>query len=109
MIDTQLGSQENGSMKTMLDLPDALMKQVRLRARRDGRKLNEAVADLLRTALAAAEEPAVLPTVVGKDEQTGLPLIECRHAAVPKEEMTPERVAGVLLALDVEWHHAAGR
>ena len=34
-------------MKTTLDLPDALVKQVKLRAVREGRKLKDAVADLL--------------------------------------------------------------
>jgi plasmid stability protein len=35
-------------MKTTLDLPDALVKQVKLRAVREGRKLKDLVADLLR-------------------------------------------------------------
>src|SRR5665213_213072 len=34
-------------MKTTLDLPDTLVKQVRLRALRDGRKLKEAVPETL--------------------------------------------------------------
>ena len=41
-------------MKTTLDLPDALVKQVKLRAVREGRKLKDAVADLLRKGLAVA-------------------------------------------------------
>src|SRR5437868_2341669 len=52
-LDRKLGNQENGSMKTTLDLPDLLVKQVKLRAVRDGQKLKDAVADLLRKGLAA--------------------------------------------------------
>ena len=96
-------------MKTTLDLPDALMKQVKLRALRDGRKLKDAVADLLRKGLAADAAPAAEVPVVVRDKKTGLPLIECRQAASPRDELTPERVADILLAQEVGWHHAAGR
>jgi len=97
-------------MKTTLDLPDGLVKQVKLRAVREGRKLKEAIADLLRKGLAAAmaEEPKTQAPVVAKDKKTGLPLIECKHAASPQEELTPERVADILLAQEVGWHHDAG-
>src|SRR5207237_405716 len=47
-------SQQNGCIKTTIVLPDALVKQVKLRAVREGRKLKEAVADLLRKGLAVA-------------------------------------------------------
>lgn len=86
-------------MKTTLDLPDALVKQVKLRAVRQGRKLKDAVADLLRKGLAAADEtPDPIAPKIRTDKTTGLPLIECRHAASPDEEITPERVADILLA-----------
>jgi len=87
------------------------VKQVKLRAVREGRKLKDAVADLLRKGLAAAKDdgPNTQRAVVGKDKQTGLPLIECKHAASLHEELTPERVADLLLAQEVEWHHDAGR
>jgi plasmid stability protein len=96
-------------MKTTLDLPDDLVKQVKLRAVKEGRKLKDAVADLLRKGLvmdshADADEP-----VITTDKKTGLPVIECKHAATPRDEMTPDRVADILLAQDVEWHHAIGR
>jgi hypothetical protein len=68
------------------------------------------VADLLRKGLAASDtEPDAQAPVITRDKKTGLPLIECRQAAVPPEETTPERVADILLAQEVEWHHAAGR
>ena len=98
-------------MKTTLDLPDALVKQVKIRAVREGRKLKDAVGDLLRKGLAVAadtERDARAP-VITRDKKTGLPLIVCKQTAATDEEITPERVADILLAQEVEWHHAAGR
>jgi len=98
-------------MKTTLELPDALVKQVKLRALQDGRKLKDAVAELLRKGLKVAmdKKPDALEPVVTKDKKTGLPLIECRQPASRQEELTPERVANILLAQETGWHHAAGR
>src|SRR5262249_12271824 len=97
-------------MKTTFDLPDALVKQVKIRAIREGRKLKDAVADLLRIGLAVAsdKEPDALGPVITSDKNTGFPVIQCKPARAPAAEMTPEPVAGNLLAQEVEWHHAAG-
>ncbi|MEX0670115.1 MAG: hypothetical protein WD060_06640 [Pirellulales bacterium] len=97
-------------MKTTLDLPDALVKQVKLRAVREGRKLKDAVAELLRKGLAVvdATEAIASKPVITTHKKTGLPVIQCKRAATSEEEMTPDRVAAILLAQDVEWHHAAG-
>jgi plasmid stability protein len=102
---------QNGCMKTTVDLPDALLKQVKLRALRDGRKLKDEVADLLRKGLAAATDAkSVAPaSIVSRDKKSGLPLIECKHAASPAEEPTPERVAEILLAQEVTWQREGGR
>lgn len=98
-------------MKTTLDLPDALMKQVKLRALQEDRKLKDAVADLLRKGLAVPPQSASQPErpVITKDRKTGLPVIACQEVKNPQAEMTPERVAGILLAQEVEWQHAASR
>ena len=98
-------------MKTTLDLPDALVKEVKLHAVRGGRKLKDAVADLLRKGLDAAldEEADSSAAVVTKDRKTGLPLIQCKRSASPQEELTPERVADILLAQEVGWQNEAGR
>jgi plasmid stability protein len=105
-----MANQQNGSMKTTLDLPDSLVKRVKLRALQDGRKLKDAVADLLRKGLAVPmnEHPEAAAVVV-KDKQSGLPLIQCPKAAPRQEELTPERVAEILLSQEEDWHHAAGR
>jgi hypothetical protein len=80
-------------MKTTLDLPDDLVRAVKLRAIEENRKLKDTIADLLRRGL--AQEPGAPPPPRGR---VRVPLIECAHDARPDEEMTPERVAEVLLA-----------
>jgi hypothetical protein len=79
-------------VKTTLDLPDALMRAVKLRAVEENRKLENTIADLLRRGL--AQEPAVSPT---PRNRVRLPLVQCAHDARPGEEVTPERVVAVLL------------
>jgi hypothetical protein len=98
-------------MKTTIELPDSLVKQVKLRALQEGRKLKDAVADLLRKGLTAAKcaEPNPLAPKVTRDAKTGLPVIECKRAPRPAAKLTPQRVADILLAQEEEWHHDAGR
>lgn len=105
-----MGSQKNGIMKTTLELPDALMKQVKLRAVREGRKLKDMIAELLRKGLAVATAKTARPEapIIKRDEHTGLPVIQCKRRAPEGQELTPEVVADLLLAQEVEWHHAAG-
>ena len=42
-------------------------------------------------------------TAIARDKKTGLLRIECKHVAVPEKEMTPERVAELLLEQEVNW------
>lgn len=79
-------------MKTTLDLPNDLMRAVKIRAAEENRKLTDTVAELLRRGL--AQEPGGPATI---HRRVQLPLIECAHEARPDEEMTPERVAEALL------------
>jgi hypothetical protein len=53
-------------MKTTLDLPADLVKEVKLRAVHEGKKLKDAVAELLRKGLTAGS--AGYPTVVKADK-----------------------------------------
>ena len=86
-------------MKTTLDLPDDLVRAVKIRAAEENRKLKDIIADLLRRGLAQRRGE---PTAVGS--RLRLPLIECAHEARPGEEMTPERVAEVLLEEEAGAH-----
>ena len=93
-----------GKMKTTLDLPDDLMRDVKIRAARLNRKLKDTIADLLRTGL--SREPGA-PAAVRT--RVKLPLVRCAHNASPDEEMTAERVAKLLLAEDAETERGSFR
>lgn len=92
----------NGSMKTTLDLPDDVVRAVKIRAAEENRRLKDIIADLLRRGL--AQEPRTPATV---RRRVKLPLVECAHEALPGEEMTPERVADGLLEEEARWHRDA--
>jgi plasmid stability protein len=79
-------------MKTTVDLPDDLARAVKVRAVEENRRLKDTIADLLRRGLAKEERR---PATVRR--RLKLPLVECAHEARPGKEMTPERVADVLL------------
>ena len=96
-------------MKMTLDLPPTLVKQVKLRALHDGKKLKDAFADLLQKGMAVTRVEVSPSNHIGNRVRSSLPLIKCKHAARPAEGMTPEHVAQILLDQEVEWHHVAGR
>lgn len=80
-------------MKTTLDLPDELMKAIKIRAVNENRRIKDVVAEALRRGLAVSDEPG--GTV---RRRVRLPLIEGAHDAQPGDEMTPDRVASILEA-----------
>ena len=82
-------------MKTTLELPDELMRAIKLRAVKQNLKLKDAIADLLRKGLARADRK---PTSVRR--RVELPLVLCAREAHPAEEITPERAAEILLGGD---------
>ena len=91
-------------MKTTLDLPDDLVRAVKIRAAEENRKLKDLMADLLQSWL--AQRRGAVSTA---RRRLKLPLVECAHAARPDEEMTPERVAEALLEEEAGRHREALR
>lgn len=87
-------------MKTTLDLPDDLVRQIKLRAVHDGRKLKDAMADLLRKGL----RPGASRTSA-KPNRVKLPLVQCRRSA----PLTPDQVAVALEEQETKWHREAAR
>jgi plasmid stability protein len=91
-------------MKTTLDIPDELMREVKIRAIDENRKLKDMIADLLRKGLDQPEgEPAPSPI----RNRVKLPIFHTSHAAPTGEELTPERIHEILLEQEVD--RALGR
>jgi plasmid stability protein len=84
-------------MKTTLDLPDDLVRAMKILAVQENRSLKDTLAELLRRGL--AQEGGVTAPI-----RAQLPLVVCAHAAHPDKEMTPERVAAVLLEEEAAAH-----
>lgn len=79
-------------MKTTLDLPDELMREVKLRAVIQGRTLRDLVADFLRQGLGLSANlpaPAQSPGGMVALNASGLPVIRCR-ADAPATQMRPQ-------------------
>ena len=86
-------------MKTTIDLPESLLKEVKLRALHEGRKLKDEGADLLRAGLTAVNRPhtarkRLTSSRVRTDPITGLPVIVCDPNA-PISKMTAEEILAI--------------
>jgi plasmid stability protein len=79
-------------MKTTLELPDDLMRKIRIRAAQGDRKLKDVVTELLRRGLAQAEAEA---ETAGSRHRVKLPLFKGRPAAAG-QEATPDVVKQIL-------------
>jgi hypothetical protein len=95
-------------MKTTLELPDELMKRVKLRALHEGKKLKDTAAELLRMGLAAGGKAAngakkMTGPRIRTDKKTGIPVIQCRRIPSRGRELTPQRVAEILADQESEW------
>ena len=89
-------------MKTTFDLPPDLVRAVKLRARREGRKLKDMAADLLQRGLAT---PGIKPSPRTSKPPidimpNGLPVVRC-SADAPAQHMS----TAALLALEQESLH----
>jgi hypothetical protein len=92
-------------VKTTLDIPDDLLRSMKLRAVQEGRKYKDVAAEIFRRGLSQpkpSEPSAIRPRVK-------LPLIQCHHPAAPNATLTPDQVAEVFLTQEVEWSHETAR
>lgn len=80
-------------MKTTVDLPDDLVRTVKIRAAQENRRLKDVVAELLLRGLKA--DP---PAGSAQRNRVRLPLIVCAQDARQEKELTPDRVAEILEA-----------
>ena len=64
-VDRKPAFWESGRMKTTLDLPDDLMREVKIRAVHEQKKLKDAIAEFIRKGMAAGKtRPAKAPKPV---------------------------------------------
>lgn len=92
-------------MKTTLDIPDDLLRTMKMQAVQEGRKFKDMAAEVFRRGLARPQASASRAV----RHRVKLPLVKCRHPAPPKKELTADKVAAVLLKQEVEWLHEAAR
>ena len=81
-------------MKTTLDIPDELIREVKLRAVMQRRTVKELVADFLRQGLGMMPPEIPGPPSAGSMVEvgpTGLPVIRCR-AAAPATRMSVKKL-----------------
>ena len=91
------------SVKTTIDIPDDLLRSMKMRAVQEGRKFKDVAVEIFRRGLA---QPKVAANSVVR-QRVKLLLIQCRHPAASKATLTPDQVADVLLKQEVEWSHEA--
>lgn len=104
-LDRKLESWKAVSVKTTLDIPDDLLRAMKMRAVQEGRKFKDVAAEIFRRGLA---QPNVAANS-GVKQRVKLPLIQCRHPADSPATLTPDHVADVLLKQELDWSHEATR
>lgn len=92
-------------MKTTLDIPDDLLRRMKMRAVQEGRKFKDVAVEIFRSGLA---QPRPVANAAVR-QRVKLPLIQCQHPADPAAPLTADQVAQVLLQQEVEWSHEATR
>jgi len=78
-VDSELESWKAGFMKTTIDLPEDLVREMKFRAVREGRKLREVAEEVFRRGLAA---PAI-PGRPGERHRVALPIVPSSPGAKP--------------------------
>jgi plasmid stability protein len=95
-------------MKTTLALPDDLLAELKARAARAGRNVEEFAARLLTDALRSTAEPVPSPTrvdaaplTISSDPETGLPVIHSPPDA-PIHSMTNDQILALIEQTQLE-------
>ena len=88
-------------MKTTLDLPDDLLRTMKMQAVQEGRNLKDVAAEIFRRGLAQPARPASQPL----RQRVKLPLIIAPPGA-PKFSLTGKDIDRLLMEDEVRQHHA---
>ena len=85
-------------MKTTLDLPERVVKELELRAVSQGRNVNDVVADLLTAGIAPVQNDPDATKLVPKD----LPRIKVRPVRPPDRTLTTQEWCDWIKELDLQ-------
>src|SRR5690625_781173 len=91
-----------GATKTTLELPDDLVRELKLRAVTENRRIKDVATDALRKGLVEGEHET-------RDvrRRVEFPLVRTVRKANPGEDLTPEGIVDILLDQEVEWARGA--
>ncbi len=90
-------------MKTTFDLPEELVREMKIRAASQGRKLRDVATEVIKLGL-NSDKPVKPET---ESRRVKLPMLAGGKAI---RQFTPEEIDEILLQQEVEWHHeASGR
>jgi hypothetical protein len=90
-------------MKTTLDLPEELVREMKIRAASQGRKLRDVATEVIKRGLNSGKP--VKPET--EFRRVKLPMLAGGKAV---RQFTPAEIDEILLQQEVEWHHeASGR
>jgi len=89
-------------MKTTLDLPEDLVREMKLRAVHEGRKLRDVATEIFRRGLAQPSLQTAVATQPSVIQNRGkLPLIRCQPGT-PKFNLTSEDIDQILLEQEMK-------
>jgi hypothetical protein len=82
VFDSQPENQQACSVKTTIDLPADLVREIKLRAVHEGRKLKDVAAELLKRGLGLPSMPvrSARKPKISRDPITGFPVIQSRRS-----------------------------
>jgi hypothetical protein len=108
-FDIKLENHKNGSVKTTLDLPPDLVREIKLMAVNEGRKLKDVISDLLRKGLGhSASQFTDKNQIQGRRGLIPLPFFATSSAA-PAKNMTLTQLQALeeqaLSSADIESFH----
>jgi hypothetical protein len=95
------------SMKTTIDLPADLIRQLKVLAANEGTKLKDLVTRFLFLGLANKNETKLRKPRIKIDKLSGLPLVMGGRKPLPGHELTDEKMKQILYDQDIE-HYFAG-
>jgi hypothetical protein len=109
-FDNQPENQQACSVKTTIDLPADLVREIKLRAVHQGRKLKDVAAELLKRGLGLPETPArsARKPTIARDSISGFPVIQSRRSSGFVPPTLEESLALIQNANDEEDLRRAG-